>query len=133
MEIQLVGTLGTVCSLITSPMCTVLLPVFQSKIKGQVNLGRIRFCFCVNSCNIFVIRMLPKQFFNYSFSSFIHLCCVTTVFIATQLFLILFSCFYKHCTVLTKMRNDVKQPTASKKRPEMTCKEQILTSWNPST
>ena len=28
-------------------------------------------------------------------------------------------------------RNNLKQPTISKEQPEMTCKEQILTSWNP--
>ena len=60
MEIQVVGKLGTVYSLITSPLYTVLLPVFQNKIKAQVNLGRTRFCFCVNPCNILVIRILPK-------------------------------------------------------------------------
>ena len=34
---------------------------------------------------------------------------------------------------LERARNDMKLPTVSKKRPETTCKEQILTSWNPST
>ena len=30
-------------------------------------------------------------------------------------------------------KNNMKWPTTSKEQPEMTCKEQILTSWNPST
>ena len=30
-------------------------------------------------------------------------------------------------------RNNLKRPTTSKEQPKMTCKEQSLTSWNPST
>ena len=34
---------------------------------------------------------------------------------------------------LERARNDMIRPTTSKEQSETTCKEQILTSWNPST